>query len=461
MSRATRPRTSIANRSSASASLRPPRLTKGRGWAISSGASESMSSPDFLTGRPALVTDPAMIRAWAFSRLGASPRAATSLSARSFIGAPREGRLVEVPDPGGDPRDVEAEPGPDLLGFPDGIGPDRDSHGHEADAETAFPVEELAHGAPRASLDDAFLEGDDRPARPGEAQDHLAVERLDEAGVDDGEGDPLFLELAGGLEGRGDHVADGEDQVFPVLDQLALAERQDLEPHVHGDPQALRFREADRGRVLVGEGRPEHVLELVLVLGGHDDHVRHVPHVVDVVDALVGRPVVRHDAGPVEDEDDRQVHEADVVVELVVGPLQERRIDGHDGLEAGEGQPRGEGHGVLLGDADVEEPLRQLLRELFQARALAHGRGDGQDLLVLLRDLDHGLAEGGRERRAPFLLKRLAGRDLERPRAVELLRMEPGRLIALALLGDALDQDLAVSKASTTAWTLWPCTGPM
>src|SRR5512143_443546 len=188
MSRATRPRTSIPKRARASSSLRPPRLTKGRGCATSRGASASMSSPGFRTGRPALVTDPAMIRACAFSRLGARPRAASSLSARSFIGVPRKGRLHKVPDPGDEPGDVETEPGPDLLGFADGVWADGHADRERADAEPALAVEKLAHGAPRPALDDAFLEGDERPPRAGEAQDQVPIEGLDEAGVDDGEG---------------------------------------------------------------------------------------------------------------------------------------------------------------------------------------------------------------------------------------------------------------------------------
>ena len=86
----------------------------------------------------------------------------------------------------------------------------------------------------------------------------------------------------------------------------------------------------------------------------------------------------------------------------------------------------------------------KLLGELLRPGPLAHGRGDGQDLLVLLRDLDHRLAEDAENDGAPFALQRLARRDLERPGAVELLRVCPGRLVALALLGHALDEDRAV-----------------
>ena len=58
--------------------------------------------------------------------------------------------------------------------------------------------------------------------------------------------------------------------------------------------------------------------------------MRHMAQISDVVDTLMSRAVVGHDAGPVEGEDDGQVLEADVVIDLVVGPLEEGRIDGAD-----------------------------------------------------------------------------------------------------------------------------------
>ena len=44
----------------------------------------------------------------------------------------------------------------------------------------------------------------------------------------------------------------------------------------------------------------------------------------------------------------------DVVHDLVVGALQEGRVDRGEWLVAFHGEPGGEGHRVLLGDADVE-----------------------------------------------------------------------------------------------------------
>ena len=109
---------------------------------------------------------------------------------------------------------------------------------------------------------------------------------------------------------------------------------------VHGHAGSAPLGEANGRRTAVAEGRMDHVPELVLVPGGHEDDVRHVPEIGDVVDPLVGRPVVGDDARAVQGEDDGQVLEADVVIDLVVGPLEERRVDGDDRLEARDRQAR-------------------------------------------------------------------------------------------------------------------------
>ena len=48
----------------------------------------------------------------------------------------------------------------------------------------------------------------------------------------------------------------------------------------------------------------------------------------------------------------------------------------HDRPDALRGEAAGEGDGVSLGDADVEEALRPLLLEDVGAGARRHGRGD-------------------------------------------------------------------------------------
>ena len=65
----------------------------------------------------------------------------------------------------------------------------------------------------------------------------------------------------------------------------------------------------------------------------------------------------------------RQVLDGDVVDDLVIGALQEGRIDGAERPHALGGEAGREGHGVLFGDADVEAALREGLGKAVDAGA--------------------------------------------------------------------------------------------
>ena len=88
----------------------------------------------------------------------------------------------------------------------------------------------------------------------------------------------------------------------------------------------------------------------------------------------MGRPVGADEAGAVDGEAHRQVLDRHVVDDLVVGALQEGRIDRDERLEAFGGQAGGEGHRVLLGDADVEGARRKGLAEQVEPGARAAWR---------------------------------------------------------------------------------------
>ena len=138
----------------------------------------------------------------------------------------------------------------------------------------------------------------------------------------------------------------------------------------------------------------------------------------------------------------RQPLDRDVVHHLVVGALQEGRIDRRERLEAFRRHAGGEGHRMLLGDADVEGALGKFLLEQVEPGARRHRRGDGDDLVVLARFLDQALAEHlGVVRRAALRLGLRAGGDVELDHAVILVGGVLGRGVALALLRDHMDQD--------------------
>ena len=99
--------------------------------------------------------------------------------------------------------------------------------------------------------------------------------------------------------------------------------------------------------------------------------------------AVVRRAVGAGQAGAVEAEDDRQVLERDLLEDLVEGALQERAVDVDDRPHAGLGHAGGEGDGVALADADVEEPVGEVVADLLELVPLAHRGGQDGDLRVV------------------------------------------------------------------------------
>ena len=96
---------------------------------------------------------------------------------------------------------------------------------------------------------------------------------------------------------------------------------------------------------------------------------------------------------------------------------------------------------MLLGDADVEAAVGELLLELVEAGARRHRRGDRNHLVVPLRLGDQRLGEdAGIGRRARLGLGLGAGDDVELLDAVIFVRRRLGRAVALALLGDDMDE---------------------
>ncbi len=181
----------------------------------------------------------------------------------------------------------------------------------------------------------------------------------------------------------------------------------------------------------------QEVLQLVLVLARGDRHVRNPARVGDVVDSLVGLAVVADQARAVDADGHRQVLQADVVDQLVVGALQERGVDRDDRAPALFRHAGRHDDGVLFGDADVVDAVRKALLDLDQRRPLEHRRADRDDLLVLLHEADQGAREHLRVREA----RRRAGRSGRRSRLVELGGVVLGLREAAALVRQRVDDD--------------------
>ena len=250
----------------------------------------------------------------------------------------------------------------------------QDPHGRAARL-----VERLPHGGAEAAAQHPLLDRHEQVVLGRELDDEAAVDRLGEARVGDGRGDPVELEQRGGLERLADAGAVPEQRDAAARAVAVLRRRlaEDLAGPDRDEQRRVRERHADglatrvaqrRGSVVM-QGGVQHVHEHRLVARRHQHDVRQAAQVGDVEDAVVGRAVVADEAGAVDREDDREPLQADVVDDLVVGALEEGRVDRGDRARALEGEPGGEEHRLLLGDADVEVALRHRRLEDVQAGA--------------------------------------------------------------------------------------------
>ena len=197
---------------------------------------------------------------------------------------------------------------------------------------------------------------------------------------------PVDGQQGGCVLGRLDHLADRQQAHLAVaVDDLAGIE-----------PRADLVVGHDRGPRPWGSGwRPgpsrSKAVRSITDISPLEDGAKMVSpgilrHERQVEHAVVARPVVAGDPGPVQGEHHRQAVQADVEVGLVERPAEERRVHRHHGPQPAHGHARGRGDGVALGDAHVEEPVGPAGLEGQQAGRAGHGGGDGHDLGEILPD---------------------------------------------------------------------------
>ncbi len=288
------------------------------------------------------------------------------------------------------------------------------------------------------------LEGDDGGGAGGVAQQQGAVERLDEAGVDDGGRDADLIEAGGELPGHGQQRAETEDDDLASLSHdPGGADRDGLRSGLERGAGACAARVADGAGAGVELRGAEHIGELVLVGRDHVDEVGDRAQVGDVEEAVVGSAVVARKAAAIHAKDDREVLEADIVDDGVKRALEKGGVDGAKGLEAARGEAGGEDDGVFLGDADVEVAGGVVGAKEIERGAIGHGGGDGDDLRVFVGQFDEGVGEdlgvGGLAAGVS-----VAGFGVVGTQAVELFLPVEGGLEAAAFLSDGVEKHGAV-----------------
>ena len=158
----------------------------------------------------------------------------------------------------------------------------------------------------------------------------------------------------------------------------------------------------------------------------------------------MGLAVGAHQPGAVDRETHRQFLDRDIMYDLVIGALQKGRINRRERLHPLSGKTSGEGHGVLLGDPDIEGSLRKFVAEEVEPGAGRHRSRDRDDAVVGFGFLDQRFGKhrsvGGGDR----LALDLGARDhIEFGDAMVLVFGLFSRQVAAALLGNGVDQDRA------------------
>ena len=163
----------------------------------------------------------------------------------------------------------------------------------------------------------------------------------------------------------------------------------------------------------------------------------------------MGRAVCTDNTCAVNGKQNRQVLQGNVVYQLVVSALQESGINRHDRLDAFACQTAGKSNGVLLGDADVEIAVGELLFKLNQATALAHGRRDGNQTLVRRRLVAQPLTEHLRISRFDHGRLDFQRRHFARQLGDSVIfdRVVFGKFVAVAFFGDDVQQLRAFAAA--------------
>mmetsp|Transcript_11165 Transcript_11165/g.27012 ORF Transcript_11165/g.27012 Transcript_11165/m.27012 type:complete len:304 (+) Transcript_11165:197-1108(+) len=253
-----------------------------------------------------------------------------------------------------------------------------------------------------------------RSVCPGQPPDEVDVQRPHKSRIRHGhtEVGVLALESMGGLDGRAEPRADREDgnlagSVFVGLfDDASLADGHCsalgghlVQPIVEVFVEVLQAisvaARIPHGRRLVIDliCSLDVVHEFDLIAGGHDNQVGQSAQVGQVEGAVVRRTVGAHQPGTIQNKPDGQPLEDAVVYDLVVCPLQEGRVDGAEGLDALTRQPSRKSHRMLLGDADIEGPLGELLGELRNTRPARHRSRYRNHFGVLCSESNQGVCK--------------------------------------------------------------------
>ena len=309
--------------------------------------------------------------------------------------------------------------------------------------------EQFHHGTAVAARQRMILDRDDHVGRAPEELVGTGIQRLGESGIDQGDVEILALQMLGRFTGQALHVAQGKDgdlnptARIKVSQDFRLADFDQARRFFDGHALGRAAGIADRGGMPLLSGGEEHVHQLILVLGRHQDHVGHAAEIRNIVKPMMRGPVVGRQPRAVHAENHRQILQCGVVDDAIIGALQERRVNRAHGVETHRREPAGEEHAMFLRDADVVIAVGQGLFEDLESGAAGHCRRNANDRVILAAQPHHGLPKHILPvwRGARLGRRARPGLHVVGTGAVEFLGMLESDVVALALFGEHMEHN--------------------
>ncbi len=198
----------------------------------------------------------------------------------------------------------------------------------------------------------------------------IRIERLGETRIRNGRGQPVRRQRLGRLHAFREPRTVGQQRnraAFAQNPALADFKRNADLRQIDADTIAARIAQR-RGRVVERRLRRHHVNQFGLIRRRHQDEMRQAAEIGDVERAGMGGAVGADQAGAIQDEPDRQFLDRNIVHHLIVGALQEGRVDRDERLQPFGREPCSECYAVLFGNADIESPLRKRAFRKYRCR---------------------------------------------------------------------------------------------
>jgi len=181
--------------------------------------------------------------------------------------------------------------------------------------------------------------------------------------------------------------------------------------------------------------------ELGLVRRRHHNKVRQAAEIGQIKRAGMCRAIGADKSGAVHRKAHRQLLDRHVVDHLVVGALQEGRIDHGKRLQPFCRKTSRKRHRMLFGDANVKGAVREGVAECIKPGARWHRGRDGDDARIGFGFRDQRVSENFRVgRRSCLALRLCTGGHVELGNRMALVGRPFGWRVATALLGHDMEQ---------------------